>query len=905
MEPKDIESLFHEALKRPSPAERSAYLDGACAGDAELRAEAEALLVAHEEAGGFLNAPAVQPPAESEETDKRIGPYKLLQKIGEGGMGVVYMAEQQEPVLRKVAIKVIKLGMDTKQVIARFEAERQALAMMEHPNIARVLDAGATENGRPYFVMELVRGVPITEYCDKNHLSPRERLELFIPACWAIQHAHQKGIIHRDVKPSNVLVTLHDTRPVPKIIDFGVAKATNRRLTEKTLFTEFHQFIGTPEFMSPEQAEMSGLDVDTRSDIYSLGVLLYQLLTGTTPHDAQTLREAGYGELQRIIGEVDPPSLSERVSRMGDALIEVAKHRSAEPSALAKLLAGDLDWIVMKALEKDRSRRYATALDLAADIERYLRNEPVLAHAPSAAYRVRKFVRRHRIGVLTASLLLVVILGALVATTISYRRADREATRNLAISNALENILGLADANRAENFGVDVEGVLATARKAFGEEHATVASTLNSVAVQLHQAGNLDAARPLLEEALAIWRKIYGEDHVQVASTLGRLGALLRDEGNNQEAEEALRRSLAIWSAQPDAGGLASCGTRSSLAELLQARGEFDEASEMLRSILEIRRQKAPGQRLPIIQTLEHLVAVLMPTENKAAVEEALREVYEQMNLFYPKGSRFEGMASFGLGNWLYDEGRREEAEPYLRRAVQIFVQDQNESDIYELLAVDRLFQIVRRDPERKEEAHSLLEQAVENMGRLLGRDSERYIDNLLYLAVDMRDMGRTMAAIRTSAQALDLARAGERSEADLAEVAAIHRKLIARMPLEPDRLPEEYEDCLEFLGNVRLESTEGGSTPADDVLRGALQYRLRNLTAAFQALESSEGGELSAPYSYLQQAFLALTRQARGEPERAATHLDELRHLSGSEGFRESEWLMRLLEEVETALGR
>src|SRR5581483_6452004 len=400
------EAIFQAALQFSSPEQRVAYLQGACGDDVQLRERIGALLKSHEEAGDFLEgAPSatgvkktivLSLPLTEKEGD-RIGRYKLLQQIGEGGCGVVYMAEQEEPVRRRVALKVIKLGMDTKSVIARFEAERQALALMDHPNIAKVLDAGATETGRPYFVMELVRGVKITEYCDQNKLSTDERLKLFIQVCHAIQHDHQKGIIHRDIKPSNILVTLHDGVPVPKVIDFGIAKATQGRLTDQTLFTAFEQFIGTPAYMSPEQAEMSGLDIDTRSDIYALGVLLYELLTGMTPFDAKELLQSGLDELRRTIREKEPERPSTRLSTMLAAdLTTVAQRRKEDAPKLIHMLAGDLDWIVMKALEKDRTRRFETANGLAADIQRYLRNDAVEARPPSTLYRLQKLVRRNR-----------------------------------------------------------------------------------------------------------------------------------------------------------------------------------------------------------------------------------------------------------------------------------------------------------------------------------------------------------------------------------------------------------------------------------------------------------------------------------------------------------------------------
>jgi len=438
-------ALFAAALERP-PAERAAFLDGACHGDPALRARLEALLAAHEHPAALLDAPGDAPrpepglrftdePAE-DAVGQTIGRYKLLEKIGEGGCGVVYVAEQTAPVRRRVALKVIKLGMDTKAVVARFEAERQALAMMDHPNIAKVLDAGTTETGRPYFVMELVRGIKITDYCDQANLSTKERLDLFIKVCQAIQHAHQKGIIHRDIKPSNILVTLHDGVPVPKVIDFGIAKATEGRLTDATVYTQLHQFIGTPAYMSPEQAEMSGLDVDTRSDIYSLGVLLYELLTGSTPFDPKELLSQGLEAMRKTIREKEPVRPSTRLATLGaDQLTTTAKRRSAEAPKLIHQLKGDLDWIVMKCLEKDRARRYETANGLAADLKRFLNNEPVVARPPSTAYRLQKAFRRNKVVfTAAAAVVMALVLGlgtSLWQTTVATRQrnAAEEARR--------------------------------------------------------------------------------------------------------------------------------------------------------------------------------------------------------------------------------------------------------------------------------------------------------------------------------------------------------------------------------------------------------------------------------------------------------------------------------------------
>ncbi len=502
----NIEDIFSEAVKIKTPADRARYLDKVCAADARLRARLETLLKAHDQSDSFLDTatlaspptqhpldqdvnPAFAPRPITEGPGTLIGRYKLLQQIGEGGMGIVYMAEQEHPVRRRVALKIIKPGMDSAQVIARFEAERQALAMMDHPNIARVLDAGTTDTSRPYFVMELVQGIPITQYCDDKQLDTHARLELFVQVCNAIQHAHQKGIIHRDLKPSNVLVAIYDAKPVPKIIDFGVAKALHQRLTEKTMFTQFGAVVGTLEYMSPEQADMDLMGTDTRSDIYSLGVLLYELLTGSTPLDGKKLRSLGYAEMLKTIREVDPPKPSTRLSQSINEVASISARRQTEPRRLQKLVAGDLDWIVMKCLEKDRARRYETANGLAMDIQRHLQDEAVSASPPGQLYKIQKLVRRNKLAFAAIGAVMLSLVIGLAAALWQADRAHREAAR--ATSEAARAALEATRARSAEE----------QTRAALHELQA-VAPTFVAQAQGLAGAGKFDEAIDKLDHAV-------------------------------------------------------------------------------------------------------------------------------------------------------------------------------------------------------------------------------------------------------------------------------------------------------------------------------------------------------------------------------------------------------------------
>jgi eukaryotic-like serine/threonine-protein kinase len=559
----DIKVIFSDALEIPEADERAGYLDTACGTNAPLRQQVEILLQEHERVtDDFLKSPLIEDSANLEVTALTegagtvIGPYRLLEKIGEGGMAVVYMAQQTEPLKRRVALKIIKLGMDTKEVIGRFEVERQSLALMDHPNIARVFDAGATDTGRPYFAMELVRGVAITEYCDQNKLSTQARLELFMAVCHAVHHAHQKGIIHRDLKPSNIMVTLHDGKPVPKVIDFGIAKATNRHLTEKTVFTRYAQMIGTPEYMSPEQAEMSGLDVDTRTDIYSLGVVLYELLTGIMPFDPDTLRAAAYGEIQRIICEQEPPRPSTRISSLGQAAHVIAEQRGTEPMALINRLKRELEWIPMMAMRKDRTRRYPSASDVAKDINNYLNVTPLIAGPESNGYRVKKWIKRHRAlvtVVMTVAATLVIGLTVSVASLMHAETARKRETRARQESQAVtdfltQDLLASVNPERAKKSEVTLRYLLDTASRdieaKFTGNPRAEAQIRSTLGLTYQKMGDYRTAESHLERVLDIQREEYGEDHPDTLNAMNHLGLLYAHQGKKDEADTLLIKTL-------------------------------------------------------------------------------------------------------------------------------------------------------------------------------------------------------------------------------------------------------------------------------------------------------------------------------------------------------------------------
>jgi len=813
-EPREA-TLVREALQRPAGPERQGFLDQVCAGDQVLRQRLETLIRAEsvpdlsatpsEKATMQVNLP------EEEALGAWIGRYKLSQKIGEGGCGVVFMADQEEPVRRRVAIKVIKLGMDTRQVIARFEAERQALALMDHPNIAKVLDAGATTSGRPYFVMELVKGERITEYCDKNKLATRQRLDLFIQICQAIQHAHQKGIIHRDIKPSNILVAMQDGAPVPKVIDFGIAKATEQRLTEKTLVTSLGDFIGTPAYMSPEQAEPTGLDIDTRTDIYSLGVLLYELLTGQTPFDPQQLLARGIEAMRRAIREEEPRRPSTRLTTLSEQdLTTTARRRQTDAPKLVHLVRGDLDWIVMKCLEKDRTRRYDTANGLAMDLKRHLENQPVIARPPSTAYRLQKAWRRHKTAFAAAALMALVLLAATGISAwlaVRARRAESLSNQRLAeseaISEFLTEVFQSPDPERvgrnitvAETLGtatrkLDAELASQPARRAklqstlartyfalglypdaielqekvrnyyhsvFGPEHHDTVVAMNSLANFYDAGGRQVDALKLREQVVALRRKVSGPESPDTLTAMQNLTVSYDQAGRHDEALQLREQVLALRRKVSGPEHIETLKAMNNLAISYDLAGRKDEALQLREQVLSLRRKVLGPEHPDTLTAINNLAN----SYSKAGRRDEALKLREEVLALRRKVSGPEHrdtlMAMHNLANSYEDTGRKDEALKLREQVVALCRKALGPEHPSTLLAMGSLagsYELAGR----REESRKLFEEVLSIRRKLLGPQHPATLDAMGDLALENDLAGLHDEALKMREELLSLLR--------------------------------------------------------------------------------------------------------------------------------------------------
>jgi len=752
-----VKALLQSALEL-APEQWTGFLEENCPADAAMRDAVTSLLEAHADAKSFLET-RPQPnesvastvtdptPAGASTPSTQIGPYRILEQLGEGGMGAVYLAEQTEPVRRRVALKIIKHGMDTKQVIARFEAERQALAMMDHPCVAKVFDAGSTEGGRPYFAMEYVQGVPITAHCDRQRLTTRERLELFQQVCDGVQHAHQKAIIHRDLKPSNVLVSYRDGKATPKIIDFGVAKAIEHRLTEKTLYTEMGVLIGTPEYMSPEQAEMTGQNVDTRTDVYSLGVMLYELLVGALPFDSRELREAGFDEIRRRIREDEPSKPSTRLSTLdGERSTESAKRRKTDPSTLRRLLSGDLDWITMRALEKDRARRYGSPNELAADIGRHLKHEPVLASPPSTIYRATRFVRRHRIGVAVAVAAFLLLVAFAVRERIQANRIAREAATAEQVSEFLVGLFEVSDPSEARGKSITAREILDKGAKEIDgtladqpELQARLMTTMGDVYRKL---GLYSQGETLLEQALETRRGLYGDDHPDTLRSMNSLADLYLEQGRYDEAEPLYlvtieTRKRVLGDDHP--GTLSSMGN---LALLLFRQGRYDEAEPLYLDTIEIQKRVLGDDHASTLGSMGNMASLYLDQGRYDEAEPLYLETLETQKRVLGDDHPDTLISMGNLANLYVDQGRYDEAEPLYLETLEIQKRVLGDDHPDTLISMGNLANLYN-DQGRYDEAEPLYLETLETQKSVLGDDHPYRLTSTNNLANLYREQGR------------------------------------------------------------------------------------------------------------------------------------------------------------------
>ena len=888
------EILFTLVLSKPA-GERGELLDAVCRDDYDLRERVEALLAAREQAGGVSpadphartildclsrstltkpTAPLLGPkepeaPLKTDSADSPgddavgqiIGRYRLLEKLGEGGFGVVYVAEQREPVRRRVAFKIIKLGMDTTEVVARFEAERQALAMMDHPSIAKVLDGGATNFGRPYFVMELVRGIPITKYCDDHRLSLSSRMSLFNKVCQAIQHAHQKGIIHRDIKPSNILVIEQDGAPVPMIIDFGIAKATSGDLTEKTIHTKFHQFMGTPAYMSPEQVGGSSLDIDTRSDIYSLGVLLYELLTGRTPFDHDQLTQAGMEELRRILCNVEPPLPSARLSALpAPDSLSVAHARQSDPKRLGSLLHGDLDWIVMKAIEKDRVRRYATSSAMAEDIRRFLNNEPVSAVAPDFSYRLSKFARRNRGAVVVALAGVALLLGVAslttwlaVTATRARETAAREARKSAQVARFLQDMLEAVRPAKARGRDTAMlRELLDLTSDRVGRDlrdQPEVEFELRGTIGRTYEALGADEPAEVAQRtALTLARGLYGDSHTNTARALEDLGLTLVRRGQFSEATNVLHQALSIFRRQLGEKHPATAGPLHRLGGVYSTQGDYAAAEPLLQTALEIRRKNLPQDHPSIFPAALDLVTLYYQQNRLESMAPLIISTYEASarSLGADHPVTLDAMALLAILKQA--QGRFEDAERLHVQLIEIKRRVLGADHLFTLTSMDNLA-IIYGFQGRYKEAEDLCRRALAAHESQKGSEHRNTLAMRSNLAEYVRNQGRYAESEELFKQVME----------------SQSRTMSATDPFRQETMAGFALQCL----------IQGRETEAEALLNDLLRIRRASLPANDPALADTL-------------AQLTLVLLAQGRPEEAAPLATQCRNIRQAVPFRD-----------------
>jgi serine/threonine protein kinase/Tfp pilus assembly protein PilF len=902
--------IFIAALQKKDTGERQRYVNEACAGQPELREQVETLLRLYEGAGSFLQNPAmelpptatldkaaeptapVDPPVLTERQGSQIGPYKLIEQLGEGGFGIVFRAEQQQPIRRTVALKVLKPGMDTRQVIARFEAERQALAVMDHQNIARVIDGGETRSGRPYFVMDLVKGIPITRFCDEQKLTVRQRLELFVPACRAVQHAHQKGIIHRDLKPTNVLVAAYDGKPVPKIIDFGVAKALGQQLTERTLATRFGEIIGTLEYMSPEQAEFNALDVDTRADVYSLGVLLYELLTGTTPLSTAQLKQAGVAEVLRLIREEDPPTPSTRLSNSKESLTAISAQRKLEPARLAREVRGDLDWIVMRCLEKDRARRYQTANDLARDIERYLNEEPVEAGPPSPVYRLRKFARKNRKWLAAATafvLLLVTGTGVSAWQAVRARTAEREAVkardseadqlrqakkseaRAQAVLKFFQDKVLAAPRPKNQEGGLRKDATIREAldqaepaiAKSFADDPLLEASIRNTLGVSYWYLGAHDLALRQQERALQLRRQELGPDHQDTVGIMNDLGIIFHSLGKFREAEKLFAETVEVKRRTLGPEHPITLRSVNNLAVIQSEQGRYEDASKLAKETWEIQK-RVDGPETIFTLRSAYNVAIMWRCQGR--MEDARRlfdETLETLRRVHGTDHQDTLRVMNYLGELLVDQGKLLEAQKLFEQTLEKQRGVLGETNDETILTLANLADTLRGRGQLKE-ARKLAEQATQLHRRVLGPEHPQALVAQTFLANVLRDQGEFSEAVK------------------LYERTLMHqRPILGSKTPETQRLLNEFAWLLATASDLKFRDPPRAVALAKEAVEnapsfgdkwktlGVAYYRVgdwKSATAAFEKSESLAAGRFTGVSGF----FQAMAHWQLGEKEKA-----------------------------------